>query len=167
MMARIKKTFRLIPKQYRDPEGFDSTLNYCGKNLNNLYPLIMLLISDGNEKKKSRGIWADLYLSEYENQPSYFHQDFYKSQLENYIFYTIQASNHDLYEECERLKEIRDEFIDEMITIYIKLKAPNIKKIRDEIEEWDNKIYNEYLSLFEDGSIETMGKVNIQYFDED
>lgn len=166
-MARVKKTFRLIPKQYKDPEGFDDVLSYCGKNLNNLYPLIMLLITDGNERNASKNNWVDLYLSEYENQPSYFHQDFYKSQLENYIFYTIQAANHDLYEECERLKEIRNEFIELMMTIYSRLKAPNLKKIRDAIEESDDKIYNEYLSLFEDGSIETMGKVNIQYFDED
>lgn len=163
---RRKKIFRKIDKFYPDPEGFSASNILCINDIARLKDILKLYIEQGKENYKNKTNWIDLYLSEFECQPASFHESYYQSILEDYIFYTIQASKFELYLHCDELKKCRMNFIETMVKIYKRLNVQNVIKKRNEIEEWDNKIYNQYFELFENKLIEEMGIEEIYYFND-
>ena len=165
-MSKTKKTFRQIPKLAQDPEGLESVNIYCKDFGSELLKIIYPIIEDNKYKFSKPELCVDYYLSQFKNEPSYFHKEYYKSEIENITFYQVHCSKLEYYNEAYELKKVKEQFIDVMVSIYIKLKVPNLTKLKTEIEEWTEEVYNYYFNLFDTNEIENLGILRTYYFDE-
>lgn len=162
----IKKKFVRIKKFYPDPEGLNDSNILCLTDTKLLEEIILLYLEEGEKSFIFSDNWLNLYLSEFSKQPITFHESYYKSILEDFIFLTLCASKIELYDLAEKLKKVRIKFIECFILMYNQLGINGLDK-KTEIEQQDEKIYNFYYKLFENDDIKKIGDLETFYFEDE